>query len=475
MVDLEHQILAVEAAGSGYSVTTATVPSWQWRRPWGVAPPTSGPCCRRRRSSGPQNSLEIISPAVCSKAGADPDSRRTPLLSVLPPEVVEMIISFHRAGDLHAVANCAATARAFAAPAAPLLCRIYQCRQCSAPLFHRADLIRPRAGTAGGGRTLCLADGPAFKVETWPSRRCVKSQLRTAEPPACARGRDGPLRRRLAEAAGWQPRPLQRSSDEEPQPLSPNVLARSRETPLSRHWLECGNCGLYLGERAEPNMSSSSLASVIGSSVGRLVGDGSTRSGVTFICRAYVCEADPWGPIGLASVPLRCTGARRRCGTGRCGQVLAYDTDVLSTRHCWSPPNGSIEAAWYVNGVVRDSVVVGPARRERLGQGPMAVADMHCSACGGSVGWKFVEDFDSVQRNRNQVGRFGLCTSSLAGSDAISRRRQRMRGRGSSSESSSELLTAYPPEAAQSPSDDTVFAASQTSGSEGEDDAPVPL
>eukprot|EP00747_Dinoflagellata_sp_TGD_P069135 gnl/TRDRNA2_/TRDRNA2_156002_c0_seq2.p1 gnl/TRDRNA2_/TRDRNA2_156002_c0~~gnl/TRDRNA2_/TRDRNA2_156002_c0_seq2.p1 ORF type:complete len:388 (+),score=33.44 gnl/TRDRNA2_/TRDRNA2_156002_c0_seq2:68-1231(+) len=376
MVDLEHQILAVEAAGSGYSVTTATVPSWQWRRPWGVAPPTSGPCCRRRRSSGPQNSLEIISPAVCSKAGADPDSRRTPLLSVLPPEVVEMIISFHRAGDLHAVANCAATARAFAAPAAPLLCRIYQCRQCSAPLFHRADLIRPRAGTAGGGRTLCLADGPAFKVETWPSRRCVKSQLRTAEPPACARGRDGPLRRRLAEAAGWQPRPLQRSSDEEPQPLSPNVLARSRETPLSRHWLECGNCGLYLGERAEPNMSSSSLASVIGSSVGRLVGDGSTRSGVTFICRAYVCEADPWGPIGLASVPLR-WGRLAESASGR----VRWPWQICTAQHAVARSAGS---SWRIStqcsGIATRLVASASALRPLPAATQSAVDDNACGA-----------------------------------------------------------------------------------------------
>lgn len=49
-----------------------------------------------------------------------------------------------------------------------------------------------------------------------------------------------------------------------------------------------------------------------------------------------------------------------------------------------------------------------------LAQGLMEVANVSCSACSGVVGWKFVRDLRPSQSNRNQVGRFGLCTSSIS-------------------------------------------------------------
>lgn len=42
----------------------------------------------------------------------------------------------------------------------------------------------------------------------------------------------------------------------------------------------------------------------------------------------------------------------------------------------------------------------------------MCVADVHCTKCGGRVGWKFCSDHTDHENN-NQVGRFGVCKSSF--------------------------------------------------------------
>lgn len=121
------------------------------------------------------------------------------------------------------------------------------------------------------------------------------------------------------------------------------------------------------------------------------------------------------GGRALFEGPLHCSGARRRRGRPGtpCGQLLCHSRDVLSRQHCWAPPGGPTEDAWYLNGFVEDSVVVEPGHPERLAQGPMEVADVSCSRCLGVVGWKFCSDLGAVRRNRHQVGRFGLCLSSI--------------------------------------------------------------
>merc|ERR1719356_179564 len=43
----------------------------------------------------------------------------------------------------------------------------------------------------------------------------------------------------------------------------------------------------------------------------------------------------------------------------------------------------------------------------------MRVADVRCAKCLGYVGWQFAEDLSPGLPNRNQVGRFGLCLSSI--------------------------------------------------------------
>merc|ERR1712008_83249 len=167
--------------------------------------------------------------------------------------------------------------------------------------------------------------------------------------------------------------------------------------------LSCGRCDLYIGERAVSN-------------------SGAT---VSFVCQNYLRQLDNFGPCSEKPWPLLCTGARRERGNGTCGQKLCDMQDVLSRRHCWAPPGGTLEDAWYVNGLVQDNVEVAVARAHRLAQGRMEVADVSCKACSAIIGWQFVTDLEKSLCNRNQVGRFGLCVSSLMDSRGAVVPRQR--------------------------------------------------
>merc|ERR1712008_105186 len=170
--------------------------------------------------------------------------------------------------------------------------------------------------------------------------------------------------------------------------------------------LSCGRCDLYIGERAVSN-------------------SGAT---VSFVCQNYLRQLDNFGPCSEKPWPLLCTGARRERGNGTCGQKLCDMQDVLSRRHCWAPPGGTLEDAWYVNGLVQDNVEVAVARAHRLAQGRMEVADVSCKACSAIIGWQFVTDLETSLCNRNQVGRFGLCVSSLMDSRGAVAPRQRAGG-----------------------------------------------
>merc|ERR1712008_222405 len=111
--------------------------------------------------------------------------------------------------------------------------------------------------------------------------------------------------------------------------------------------LSCGRCDLYIGERAVSN-------------------SGAT---VSFVCQNYLRQLDNFGPCSEKPWPLLCTGARRERGNGTCGQKLCDMQDVLSRRHCWAPPGGTLGDAWYVNGLVQDNVEVAVARAHRLADG----------------------------------------------------------------------------------------------------------
>jgi hypothetical protein len=113
-------------------------------------------------------------------------------------------------------------------------------------------------------------------------------------------------------------------------------------------------------------------------------------------------------PIGLAGLSVR-TVVASPLG---CGNPLALPDAILSQTHAWDAGRG-YEEAWYLNHLLEGAVVVEPARRERLAQGEMSVADLRCSRCEAAVGWIFVADAEPDARNTSQVGRVGLVVSSL--------------------------------------------------------------
>jgi len=63
-----------------------------------------------------------------------------------------------------------------------------------------------------------------------------------------------------------------------------------------------------------------------------------------------------------------------------------------------------------MNSVLQDKVTIGNAYPEQLGQGPFLMADMWCN-CGKQVGYKFMQDKSTTQRNIHHIGRFGLVNS----------------------------------------------------------------
>lgn len=113
-------------------------------------------------------------------------------------------------------------------------------------------------------------------------------------------------------------------------------------------------------------------------------------------------------PIGLAGSPVL-TAVASPLG---CGNPLAMPDAILSQMHAWDAGRG-YEEAWYLNHLLEGAAVAEPARRERLAQGEMSVADLCCCRCGAAVGWVFDADAEPDGRNTSQVGRVGLVVSSL--------------------------------------------------------------
>lgn len=198
----------------------------------------------------------------------------------------------------------------------------------------------------------------------------------------------------------------------------PAVLAAAEQAPVVAELEEAVQHERRLTLR--PRVSST-LSPYRASRVKKPCGGPAVKLAGSFLCQSYVRLFDLDGPCGERPAPLRCSGARRTKGQGECGQLLCDRGDVLSQLHTWSPPGSDVEDAWYVNSLLPDSVHVGTPRRERLAQGLMEVADVQCAACGGFVGWHFVRDLNPTQPNRHQVGRFGVCTSSIL--ELASRRR----------------------------------------------------
>lgn len=317
-------------------------------------------CCRRRALS-----VDLL----LQRAGV----RMSQSFQALPREVVDATLSFFRRGDLRTLASCAAAAQSLRPHCAPMLNQVLACRHCSAPLFHPREL---RSGEAPGR---IFKDGPVLSVAVWPPLQS-ESKLCTRDLSAIEARWNPRLLHQLGAAVRWL---------HDVEGLPP------REDWLIQH-LFCGGCHLYLGERAAPRPGSLPSGSV-------------AETGGAFVCAAYVRRLDGLGPCEVPK-PLRCSGAR---GGAVCGQVLSDMNDVLSWHHSWSPPGGPVEDAWYVNSMVEGSAHVGPPRRRRLAQGPMEVADVFCSVCDGVVGWRFARDLDPAQTNRNQLGRFGICRSSI--------------------------------------------------------------
>lgn len=319
-------------------------------------------------------------------------SSQAPLLGKLPPEVMESVLLHLRRRDLLTLARCAACARGLRRHCAPLLHRVYACRQCGAPLYHPRDL----EGSTPSGVRRILEDGPVVGFRLPRPLPAQGSCLEAVESKAEGSWQDARLLQILCGA-------VRRLGEGETKAEAAAGGVRGEAVAAVAPRLQrlaCGRCRLYLGEcvaAAEP--PAPALGAV---------------PGYAFLCCSYVRCLDAEGPCCEEPAALRCSGARRARGSGACGQVLCDRADVLSRRHCWAPPGGATEDAWYVNGLAPGSVAVGPARAARLAQGPMEVADVSCTACLGIVGWKFVRDLDVAERNRNQVGRFGLCTSSIA-------------------------------------------------------------
>lgn len=299
-------------------------------------------------------------------------------LARLPFEILEHLTFLFRRGDVLTLSRMAATNSVISSLCSPLLYRVYACRQCSTPIAHPQDMIFRRWPNL-------FEDGPVLGFPLAIGGKSNTSTLASEGISQKPSFYDDSLALRLTDLVHQ---------------IRGNSTTSANHLPLQLQHLYCKSCDLYLGNHI--SSPSADMATEKG-------------EGFAFICARYTQMLDSEGPCKDASTVIRCSGARRLCGTSSCGQPLCERNSVLSTRHSWSPPGGRTEDAWFVNGFFSGSVDVGPARIAQLTQGTMEVADVSCSACRGVVGWKFVKDLDKNGRNRNQVGRCGLCTSSIGG------------------------------------------------------------
>lgn len=328
-----------------------------WTRPClaaGVAWAAQAACGLRRRRFASQ-SLGADGIAQASAGG----SAETFLNFLqLPPEVLISVLRRFRRGDLCSLARCACLCKNLHEPCKPLLMRALLCQSCGMHILHPRDVRAPQGHEAFD----IFEDGPAVLLR----RMSVPALQELGAPRASA--------------------------------LKCFRFRTPEESRTKLRRIHCRGCQLYLGERFLTCPQT---------------GENSTVA-ATAICRAYLTEVDSEGPVGGDAEPLHCGGARRTRGNASdpCGQPLFLCNSVLSRQHCWSPPGGRIEQAWYINSFLDGSVQLGPSVRRPLAQGLMETADVTCSSCGGFVGWQFSKDLASG-RNQNQVGRFGICVSSV--------------------------------------------------------------
>lgn len=328
-------------------------------------------------------------------------------LGTLPPEVLHAVVLCFRRGDLQSLAICAAVSRAFLGLCEPLLRRFFVCRGCGCHLLHPKQLATRMASSG------VFEDGPALVLShsgNLPEIAEVPCDAGVTEPP---RQREV---RRLIKAYYCKALPQTRDFWE-----SKLHMAKVCHT----HRLHCNSCSLYLGSKLQLLLDAETLL-------------------LTSICGPYLQEMDKDGPCAADGIGLilHCSGARRQKGRipSVCGQALCSADSVLSRHHCWRPPGSSVEGAWYINEFLPGSVDVGQPSPRNLAQGSMETADVTCRACGGYVGWKFAKDLEG-SRNVHQVGRFGLCCSSIQ-ELTEARRGQKVRGEGEESYDSDSATSA---------------------------------
>eukprot|EP00928_Gymnodinium_smaydae_P023717 TRINITY_DN19461_c0_g1_i1.p1 TRINITY_DN19461_c0_g1~~TRINITY_DN19461_c0_g1_i1.p1 ORF type:complete len:521 (+),score=31.89 TRINITY_DN19461_c0_g1_i1:37-1563(+) len=354
-----------------------------------------------------------------------PDGKRTSL-SALPHEVLSMTFACLRRNNLVDLGRASSTCKTFKSLCTMLLWRAYACRQCNMPLFHPRDHFFRQHSLSG-----ILEDGAAVACRL---TTCGDSTTAGAmRPPSLSMFESEYIGLSKNDAQEWRLiRRLARTEailngEGEGEDVADDAIS---ERYVGVHRLSCPRCHLYLGEtmtRApQPEEGTGghnpwNLASIckgLGESMSRTTQKKNSAGNrnlcdIAFICKSYIHLVDTDGPCAETPELIYCNGRHRRHGIGYCGQALFSRQDVLSRQHCWTLPGGPLEAAWYVNGLLFGSVAVGESRSCRLAQGRMDVADVSCSKCHGVIGWQFVRDLSTWRVNRSQVGRFGICTSSM--------------------------------------------------------------
>lgn len=323
-----------------------------------------------------------------------------PLLEAVPRELLVSVVAQLHRGDLCAIARSASAAKNLSELCSPYLQRGVACRNCLTVLHHPRDVasVITSEGFPSSHRGAAIfEDGTAVALHRWP---LGGSGLSVSPGPVAESGiSEKRLLQRIQSVMTHTSNGFRAQSEALGLPAAcqtvPVACPDNQEASRARlHRLICSGCALYVGELVYSN-------DVM----------------IPLICKSYVQDVDNWGRCADSDTPhyLRCSGARRTRGHGGCGQILCEGGDVLSRCHCWAPPGADVEDAWYINAYKAGTVAASPARLERLGQGVMQVADVNCTACGGAVGWKFVQDCSDSEPNRHQVGRFGLCVSSIQG------------------------------------------------------------
>eukprot|EP00195_Chlamydomonas_chlamydogama_P005228 CAMPEP_0202907394 /NCGR_PEP_ID=MMETSP1392-20130828/42323_1 /ASSEMBLY_ACC=CAM_ASM_000868 /TAXON_ID=225041 /ORGANISM="Chlamydomonas chlamydogama, Strain SAG 11-48b" /LENGTH=339 /DNA_ID=CAMNT_0049596249 /DNA_START=1 /DNA_END=1020 /DNA_ORIENTATION=+ len=140
--------------------------------------------------------------------------------------------------------------------------------------------------------------------------------------------------------------------------------------------------------------------------------------GKFLLCESYLELRGPDLTVSTDESPyVCCSGTRAVRPDGAkgskeaCNNPLFRVTARLNWHHVWDAGSGS-ERACLVNSVAPGAVVELNRRTENLAQGMMEVADVQCSRCQGSLGWRFCSDLAPHYANEHLVGRYGFVRSS---------------------------------------------------------------